>query len=431
MSSRHASSIPRSLLRASFWAVLVLCLLPASARAASVNVNCTAVAPPPGVFTSIAAALATLDNTGPHTVTVTGPCTESVNINQRDRLTIQAPVGSPATISPPAPGPMVVNINGSHNITLRNLVLSGGGNGLVVSRGSTVTLQGLLITGNLGSGIVVNLGSVANLGGTLADQSVTVSDNEGNGIGSDASVLAVAGGLTVEDNGGVGLNVIGGRLTVNGGQVGNVFRNNGVGINLDGTIANFNGLNTIQNNGPTGVQVVSGRVGFGGAVVEGVPRVTTIEGHTLGVNVAGAGSVNFGGPNRIRNNGIISDGPDPDPQFRGGIRVGTVSRVQFDGGTEITGNTGYGVLLDFNGALSLTNAVVSNNTTFGVRVARSSVGGFGLGNTFAGNGGPHISCDDTSLIHGTGLTGFGKGIECKSIEHEKGPSRPSVPKEHD
>ena len=179
------------------------------------------------------------------------------------------------------------------------------------------------------------------------------------------------------------------------------------------------------------MQVVAGRVGFGANVIAGVPRVTTIEGHTLGLNIAGAGSVNFGGPHRIRNNGVVSDDPDPDPRFRGGIRIGTVSRVQFEGGTEITGNTGYGVLLDFNGALSLTNAVVSNNTEGGVRVARSSVGGFGLGNTFGGNGGPHISCDDTSLIHGAGLTGFGKGIECKNIEHEKGPSRPSFPKEHD
>lgn len=428
MSSRHTSSIPRPLPRASFWAALALCLLPAGARAVSVNVNCTAAAPPPGVFTSITAALATLDNAGPHTVTVTGPCAESVNIVQRDGLTLQAPVGSPATISPPAPGPTVINVNGSHHITLRNLVLSGGGNGLVVSRGSTVTAQGLRISGNLGGGIVVNFGSVVNLSGALPEQSVTVSDNGGNGIGSDASVLAVAGGLTVEGNGGIGLNVVGGRVTVNGGQVGNLFRNNGAGVVLDGTVANFAGLNTIQDNGAAGVQVVAGRASFNGAVVEGVTRATTIEGHTLGVNVAAAGSVNFVGPHRIRHNG---GGGAPDPQFRGGVRIGTVSRVQFDGGNEITGNTGIGVFLDFNGALSLTNAVVSNNTEGGVRVARSSVGGFGVGNTFVGNGGPHISCDDTSLIHGAGLAGFGKGIECKNIEHEKGPSRPSVPKEHD
>jgi hypothetical protein len=99
------------------------------------------------------------------------------------------------------------------------------------------------------------------------------------------------------------------------------------------------------------------------------------------VNVAGAGSVNFGGPNRIRNNGVGD--PEPGEQFRGGVRV-----------------------------------------------ARSSVGGFGAGNTFGGNGGPNISCDATSLVHGAGLAGFGK-IDCKNIEHEKGPPRPSIPKEND
>jgi hypothetical protein len=424
MKTTRTSSAPRALPRAAFWAAVILCLQPASARAANATVDCTGATP--GAFTSITAALATLDNIGPHTVTVTGPCTESVNIIQRDRLTIQAPVGQTATISPPAPGPTVINIQGSHNIILRRLVLRAGGNGLVVSR-SNAQLQGLHLAENIGAGMVVNLGSVVILGGALPDQFVTVSDNEGPGINSDASVLSVNGQLTVENNAGVGLNVVGGRLTVNGAQVENVIRNNGAGVNLDGTVANFGGQNTIQNNGLTGVQIVAGRVGFNASVVAGVPRVTTIEGHTLGVNVAGAGSVNFGGPNRIRANG---GGDDPDAQFRGGVRIGTVSRVQFEAGNEITGNTGHGIFLDFNGALSLTNAVVSNNTEGGVRVARSSVGNFGAGNTFGGNGGPNISCDATSLIAGPGLAGFGK-IDCKNIEHEKGPPRPSVPKAQD
>src|SRR5687768_3338937 len=100
---KHASPPARRLLRAALLPALLFAVLPAAARAASVTVDCDAVAPPPGVFTSITAALATLDDAGPHTVTVTGICTESVNIVQRDRLTIQAPVGQSATISPPAP----------------------------------------------------------------------------------------------------------------------------------------------------------------------------------------------------------------------------------------------------------------------------------------------------------------------------------------
>ena len=425
---KHISSPARRLLRAALLPAFLLGAT-ASARAASVTVDCTAAAPPPGVFNSITAALFTLDNVGPHTVTVTGPCTEAVNIQQRDRLTIQSAPAHTAVISAPAPGVTVLIVGGSHNITLRGLVLRGGGNGLLITRGSTVAVQGVSMTENTGNGLRIDTGSVVSLAGTPPFPPVSISDNEGAGISTDASVLSVNGGLTVADNLGLALAVIGGRLTVNGATAENVFRDNGGGINLDGAVSNFSGLNTIQNNGASGVQVTAGRASFNGSVVSGVPRATTIEGHTLGLNVAAAGAVSFGGPHRIRNNG---GGSDPDAQFRGGVRIGTVSRVQFDNGTEITGNTGHGVFLDFNGALALNGAVVMNNTEGGVRVARSSVGDFGLGNTFAGNGGAQISCDDTSLVSGPGLAGLpNKAVACKNIEHAQGPPRPSVPKEQD
>lgn len=423
---KHISSPARRLLRAALLSAILLALLPAAARAATVNVDCDAVAPPPGVFNSINAALATLDNIGPHTVNVTGTCTEVVNIFQRDRLLIQAAPG-PAVISPPAPGPTVMTVNGSHNVILRRLTLTGGGNGLVITRGSTVQLTAVELTNNLGAGLIVSQGSVVNVGGPMPDHLTTISGNGGQGIGTDASVLTVNGGLTVEGNAGPAMNIIGGRLIVSGGQFENVFRDNGTGINLDGAISNFNGQNTIQNNDLTGVQIISGRAAFGGSTnpLTGETRSTVIEGHTLGLNVVGSASVGFGGPNRIRNNGV----GNPDAEFRGGIRIGTVGRVQIDGPNEIAGNTGPGVFLDFNGALAISGAVVTNNTGGGVRVARSSVGSFGLGNTFAGNGGAQISCDDSSLIAGPGLAGLpNKAVACKNIEHEKGPSRPSIPK---
>ena len=425
---KHISSPARRLLRAALLPALFLALLPASARATNVTVDCTAAAPPPGVFNSITAALFTLDNIGPHTVTVTGPCTEAVNIQQRDRLTIQSAPAHTAVINAPAAGVAVFIVGGSHNITLRGLELRGGGPGLIISRGSTVNVQGITIEGNTGNGLRVDTGSVVNLAGTPPFPPVSISDNGGAGIAADAAVLTINGGLTVEDNAGQAMNIIASRLIVNGGTAGNVFRDNGTGINLDGTVANFSGLNTIQNNNLTGVQVVSGRVNFSGFDGPDGPLSTTIEGHTLGLNVVASASVNFAGPNRIRNNG----GGNPDADFRGGLRIGTVGRVQLDGPNEITGNTGPGVFLDFNGALAMTGASVTNNTGGGVRVARSSVGNFGLGNTFSGNGGAQLSCDDTSLIAGPGLVGLpNKAVACKNIEHEQGPPRPSIPKEQD
>lgn len=419
----------RRSLRAALLPALLLACLPAAARAATVTVDCTAVAPPPGIFTSINAALFTLDNIGPHTINVTGPCTESVNIIMRDRLTIQAPVGQTATINAPVGAGSVFFIAGAQNILLTRLVIRGAsGNGVVITRASHAQLTGVHIKENAANGLRVDTGSVVLLGGPVPAAFVTTSDNGGAGVSSDASVLSVGGFLTSENNEGFGLTVTGGRLTVNGTQGENVIRDNGSGINLDATVANFNGQNTIQNNDLTGVQVGSGRVAFSAAVVSGVTRATTIEGHTLGLNVAGAGSVNFGGANRIRHNG----GGNPDAQFRGGIRIGTVSRVQIDGPTEVTDNTGYGILLDFNGALADNGAVVTNNTEGGVRVTRSSVGNFDLGSIFSGNGGAQISCDDTSLVSGPGLAGLAnKDVACKNIEHAQGPPRPSVPREQD
>lgn len=427
---KHTSSTVRRLLRAGLLPALLLAVLPASARAASVTVDCDAVAPPPGVFTSINAALLTLDLVGPHTITVTGTCTENVNVSQFNRLTIEAPPGQTATVSPPAPGPNAFTIFSSHNIVLRRLVITGGGNGLVITRGSTVQLTAMRLTGNAAAGLIVTTGSVVNIGGPPPDQFTTVSGNGGQGVGTDAADLTFNGGLTVEENAGLAMSVIGGRVRVSGQPVENVFRNNGGGITLDGTVANFNGRNTIQNNNLAGVQVVSGRANFSGVVVPstGETRSTTIEGHTLGINVVGAAAVGFFGPNRIRNNG----GGNPDAEFRGGVRIGTSARVQINGPNEITNNTGYGVLLDFNGSLAIAGASVTNNTEGGVRVARSSVGSFDLGGTYSGNGGAQISCDDTSLIFGPGLAGLGnKAVACKNIEHAQGPPRPSVPKEQE
>ena len=447
---KHTSSPARRLLRAALLPALLLVALTASARAAVVTADCTAAASsPPLLFNSITAALNSLDNDNVHTINVIGPCTEVVNIQQRNRITIQSASATPAVIngltasppSPPEPIANVIVVNGSNEITLRNLILNGGVNGLLITRGSTVTALGVSMIDNAANGLRADTGSVVSLARLLlplppppapapAPIPVVISGNQSVGISTDAAILIINGGVTVEDNEGPAMNIIAGRLIVNGGAADNVFRNNGTGINLDGTVANFSGQNTIQNNNLTGVQIISGRAVFSGFTNPSTneTRSTTIEGHTLGFNVVAAASVTFGGPNRIRNNGV----GNPDAEFRGGIRIGTVGRVQMDGPNEVTGNTGPGVFLDFNGALAITGAIVTNNTGGGVRVARSSVGNFGLAGTYSGNGGAQISCDDTSLIAGPGLVGLpNKAVACKNIEHAQGPPRPSVPKEQD
>jgi hypothetical protein len=418
--NKYPSPVIKHLLARVASSAAAVLLLSVAAHAATTTVGCPGGTP--GAHTSIMAALITLDNEGPHTVTVTGTCTESVNVMTRNRLTIEAPVGQLATIVAPAPNIVAIRVFGSQNIMLRRLVARDGGTGILVTNGSSVNMQAVQALDNTGQGIRIDQNSLATLTGTVTPAQPVVVSGNGSGINVDGSVFNFAGPSLVENNAGVGLSVVGGRLSASGVLADNVIRNNGGGVNLDGTIANFNGQFTIQNNSAVGIGISSSRVGFSAAEFPaGTPRVTVIEGHTvLGINIAASGSVNFGGPNIIRNNG--SADPD-DPQFNGGVRVGTVSRIQFNGG-EITGNSGHGLYSDFNGAISVAGVTLSNNTGDAVRVARSSVGGFEPGNTFAGNGGANVSCDDTSLVFGE-LAGVA-GIQCKNVERAKGKPRPGV-----
>ena len=61
-------------------ALLLVFLVAASpVIAASALVDCTGT-PPPGAFTSVSAALATLDEKGPNAITVNGTCAGAVSI---------------------------------------------------------------------------------------------------------------------------------------------------------------------------------------------------------------------------------------------------------------------------------------------------------------------------------------------------------------
>ena len=418
--NKFPAPAPKHRLARAAASVAAVLLLSVAASAAATTVGCPGGSP--GAHTSITAALATLDNEGPHTVTVTGTCTELVNIFQRNRLTIEAPAGQLATIAAPAPGATVLRVFGSQNIMLRRLVARDGGTGILVTAGSSVNMQAVQSLDNQGIGVRVDQNSLATLAGIVTPAQPVVVSGNGVGVVVDGSGFNFAGPSLVENNGGVGLNIIGGRLSASGALADNVIRNNGSGVNLDGTVANFVGHFLIQNNGAVGVGINSSRVGFSfNESPPGTPRVTVIEGHTaLGINIAAAGSVSFFGPHVIRNNG--SAAPE-DPQFNGGVRVGTVSRIQFNGGAIITGNNGHGVYSDFNGAISVADATLSNNTGSGVSVTRSSVGGFEPGNTFTGNG-ANVSCDDTSLVFGE-LAGVA-AIQCKNVERAKGKPRPGA-----
>jgi hypothetical protein len=425
----------------SLFSLLGSLMFPGGARAANVAVDCSGQTP--GAFTSVQAALDSLDVTGPHTIVVTGMCTENISIFRRQHIAIFSPSGQTATISAANTAGIVVHIFASQDITLANLVLQGGGTGLLVNEGSGVQLQNSTIQNNSGAGVGVQIGSVLtmdtsntiqNNGGaglfdnsnssvtvsTLPGQQIKILSNRGSGITIDGSYLQVNfGSLDVENNGGAAIQQTGGRLRVFGGQSANVFQGNGVGINIfNSGSATFSGKNTIRNNGEVGLQILGSSVAFNGSVLsDGTLNATVIERHSiLGVNVVRMGELTMSGPHQVQNNGD----PAADSTLRGGIRL-VRSSVTLAGGADVSNNIGPGIRADQNSGFLLTNVTVNGNTEQGVLVGRQSVGGFTQPLSIAGNGAASVACDTTSLLFGD-LSGI-DNLDCKRIERSQGPPR--------
>ena len=347
----------------------VVFLLPGAVWATNVNVNCNAGG-------SINTALSALDLQGPHTITVTGTCHENVVIVDRERLTIQAPVGQPATIVSADPTDIVIFILRSRGIFLRRLVLTGGSAGLFIVR-SEVQMNNSTIENNSDLGVVVNQMSSLQFGGNIVR-------NNGDGIIVNQTSRAQINGGTVENNAGSGIQL-----------------SNGAFANIVDE--------TIQNNGGFGVRA------FHTSTFQLI-RSTVVGNGSTGVRVQETSHGEIVG-STIRNNGAA------DPSSPGGIVLSEGGEAFLDGGNDISNNTGPGVLVFTHGTLSsLGGNTISNNTQEGVLLRRQSVGQFFAADTISGNAGPNLACDTTSLAAGdlTGVT----NIRCMNIERTLGPPRP-------
>lgn len=401
-----------------FLLLAALFLLPSVSLADVAIVDCTGNTP--GAFTSITAALNFLpitSSTEPHTITVTGTCTENVNILNRQRITIEAPAGQTATITSAFPQQaLVVNISGSRAITLRRLVIRDGNVGLWITRASEVTVQNSTMENNVTQGIRILETS------NLRLESSTITNNGAQGLRVDPNCYVMIGGnspalaVLITNNGGPAINMTGGRLIVNGNQAENIFRNNGNGILLGSMSASFNGQNTIQNNMVTGVQLVAANATFNQFVLaDGTLRVTTIEGHgTSGVTLAITSQMNLGGHHIIRNNGSA-----PISSVWGGVRVFNNSVFQIGNGVEISGNTGPGIVADMHGSIVIVTPVTLTGNTGGDILLTLQSGAKILYPGSTGNVIGSVTCDDTSLLAGE-LPGIST-IACKQVIQDKKP----------
>jgi hypothetical protein len=335
-------------------------VFPGLARANDVTVDCTGATA--GAFTSISAALETLDRQGPHTIfLLPGNCVEAVRIIDRERLTIDAsPLGNAWAVSPDGSPPIV--ISGSHGVTLIQMGATGGNfNGILINRNSEVSILGMTIQNNGGNGVAVRGGSAVLFG----DNNISFNGANGvnvaeNSVGTFTGSAAGANGLLAEHNG-----------------------QNGLRCSFGATCFVL-GFVTAQNNGVAGLSVSNGA------------RVQIDSDD---------------GPNIFQGNTFA------------GVAVARNSTAFIFGAqrTFVQNNLGMGFDIEANSSLALFDTTVSNNQQPGLSAVRIALAEFGGNNIFAGNGTMNLSCDSTSLFSGD-LVGIGK-ISCKRIEHAKGPPR--------
>lgn len=360
---------------------LLAVLLPSSlAFADGATVDCTGATP--GAFTTITAALASLPAAGPNSIAVTGTCHENVVMFGRTDLTI---FGNPtATVVPGNPGHLLA-IAGSQRVGIQNITFDGG-QGAIVNDNSRVDFTSVTIQNSLGIGLT-SIDSLVH----IADSTIKASTRSGISVGGGTFYVdSDVTGTTVTANGRTGISVLTGHLILNGGDevtpgTENVISNNaGVGVAVANSAeADINGDNRIiGNQGAFGLEVI-----HTSTVIMTDGTISSNAG--LGVHCGETSHCEWAGITKIDSNG------------KGGIEITDHSDAYLDGGIDISGNTGAGVLVDLSSLLnSLGGNTINNNTDDGIVLNTLSVLKFAANDTITGNGKLALECNNGSLVSG-------------------------------
>lgn len=360
------------------------------AFATNVSVDCTGA---PAPFTTITAALNTLDLVGPHTITVAGTCNEVVNLRARNNVTIDGGAPAPGAIHASGPGPL--NIERSRGILLRRLTFSGGNRAVSVRLQSEVTIEGCSLE-SANTGLAVADASSVTVGGSLSVQAVNVHNNN-LGISVDGSSLTAVGFLTVENSVSNGVNVEGGRLILQGqsnpsfGGPNVIHNNGGNGLFASGGAdVDVNAANTIDSN------TLNGAVAFESSTIDLSAAGTFVT--SISNNARGGIAYIFNASGRILGATIQNNGSSGDP-LRSGVSSAQNSAVIVDS-AQVTGNSGPGVLVEAGGTLRLRATTVSASTDEPVRLHTGAKLELQTGNTLSGPGKNVVTCDGSSLLFG-------------------------------
>ena len=373
------------------WSVAILIMLASLClsvpmRAANVTVGCPGGSG--GTYPSINAALNAIGQIGPHTITVTGTCAESVSLSNARSILITG-------------GATIVGLQDTDTF---DIALS-----------QDITLQNLEIRGNAASSVGLGVNVFTN--SQVNVLACNIHDNPEGEVSADGDSAVALNHTTLQNSSnGDGLDL---SNSSSADMVSTTIQNNaGVGIAVSHSSIVIRRQNTIQNNAG-GIGIFALDVSKVQIQTADPALFTTIQGHnTNGIQLGDQTMLRMqGGPHAIQANGFAC----PTDPTCGGIFAIRNSTMRLQAGN-ITGNQGSGIAVEQLVDFGLSNTTVSNNTGDGVHIQRISVGQFVSGNSVTGNGGASVSCDTTSLIVGD-LSTF-SNVACKQIERPLGPPRP-------
>lgn len=314
-------------------------------------------------------------------------------------------------------GQDAVTVAGAHGVSLANIEVRNGANGIIGTNGAHLSLTKVNVHGNPGFGISLQTASSAVL------SAVTTS---GNGFGLDietGSAATINGTFTSSNNQVFGVNVNGSALTFS--QATATLSGNAVGMQV-ATSANafLNDASTVlnlTNNFATGLTVVSGAhlVSFGGAIhASGNPVNGVSLNSKAGLDLDAGSTLECSG-----NGDGLQIQQDSEmtvfniPQFSGvngfstvnchnntgnGIIVRDASTLRVSNQAQVisTDNGASGLIADDGAGIVLVNSDITGNPvkdiqlTFGSRADLQTL-------TFG-----TVTCDETVLVRGT------SGITC-------------------
>ena len=271
------------------------------------------------------------------TLVITGTCKGPMVI-QTSGLTING--GGSGVIS--GGGKDAITVIGARNVTLSELSVTGGNNGVVAENNAQVTLQNVIIKGSTVTGLLIERHSSANVN----NGAITGSGLDGVDVESTSS-LTLSGNNQINSNGVFGM-----------------FVNNGSSLTLTGAMVTLTANNV-------GVQVGTGASAF----VDGASLLSSFGNSSIGLTmVSGAHMTVFGGSIEANSNGLQ------------GIALDAKSGLDMDAGAQVEANynSGDGVHLEqlsemtifntpqFSGTWVPTMLTAEQNTGDGINLLTNS-----------------------------------------------------------